>query len=61
MKKRIAALCLAVVLLVCVSCVGAFAKDNVVEVSVDNIYKLTYDNNPNIVVLSNNIFVLGMA
>ena len=61
MKKRITALVLAVVLIISMSCVGAFAKDDVTEVSIDNIYKLTYDNNPNIVVLSNNIFILGMA
>ncbi len=61
MKKRITALVLAVVLIIGMSCVGAFAKDDVTEVSIDNIYKLTYDNNPNIVVLSNNIFILGMA
>ena len=42
MKKRITALVLAVVLIIGMSCVGAFAKDDVTEVSIDNIYKLTY-------------------
>jgi len=62
MKKRIISLILVIVLALSMSSIGAFAASIEEKViTVDNIYQMALDNNPNVAILSNNIYIIGLT
>lgn len=61
MKKKIISFLLAITMILSMSCMGALAADEQKEISVDNIYQITLNNNPNITLISNNIYIMGLS